>query len=130
MLTLPQFVERADSTILAQLSDATGDALDEAKIQLALTDAAGVIEGYLFRLPAADRPPDTTIDAHHMAIALYVLASGRPGVEFESLARRYKKSIEYLESLSANSAGGGPGAAESPTPLFGDGDLHQFGRDR
>jgi phage gp36-like protein len=98
-VTVAQLRERIDEQVLIQLTDPNGQAVDETKLARALTDAAGIIEGYTFRLPESARPPASTLDAYQISLGLYVLAGNRPGAEFDSIRARAKAAIDYLDKL-------------------------------
>ena len=127
-LTLAQLAERIDAPLLIQLTDPNSAVQDDVKLQRALDDSAGQIDGYTFHLPEADRPPVATLDAHQVAIALYILAGNRPGVEFDSIRARHEAAIRYLESLSARAPRGIGGTAEAPEPRIGEADLAEWER--
>lgn len=121
--------ERIDAQLLIQLTDPNGVTLDETKLARAVTDASGQVEGYLYRLPAADRPPLAAIEAHTIAIVLYSLAGNRPGVEFDSIRARYAAAIKWLEGLAGGVGLGFEAQADVPPARFDDVSLGDFGGD-
>lgn len=133
-LTLETFRARVDDALLAQLTDhESGAAVNEGIVTLAVADAAGLIEGYLFQLPTESRPPESVLDPHQVALTLYVLAGARPGAEFDSIRARAEKTLKWLESLSSRvkqvvevSQELGM-VSDSPAPLYDEESLSQFG---
>jgi len=98
-VTVAQLRERIDESILIQLTDPNGVAVDETKLTHALSDAAGQIAGYTYKLSDADKPPAETLDAYQVSLAFYALAGNRPGTEFDSIRARAKMAIDYLAAL-------------------------------
>lgn len=131
-LLLASFVARIDATILAQLTDDEATTVDNVKVQLALDDAWNEIQGYVYDISADMLPPDSVLESHQVDLALYKIASARPGEEFESLAARYKASIRYLENLrdKAQLRKEDPGLVAQGTdyvPIIDDASLVAFG---
>jgi phage gp36-like protein len=128
VLTLSQFLERHDAQLIAQLTDPNAAAVDSVKVQRALDDSMGVIDGYTYRLPTADVPPASTLDAHQARIALALLAGNRPGELFDSIRDGHATSVTYLERLSSSEPKAADDVAfDAPPALFDDGSLKSFG---
>jgi len=125
-VTIAQLQERIDEQVLAQLTDPGGATVNVTKLGHALADALGTIRGYLFKLPVADQPPAETLDAHQVALALYVLAGNRPGVEFDSIRSRAKVAIAYLEQLTEGTSVGVDTEIDAPSPLVDTDSLSLF----
>lgn len=127
-ITLAQLQARVDAALLAQLTDyENGAVVDEVKVGHALTDAEGIIEGYLFKLDDSQRPPTATLDAHEVALALAILAGNRPGEELDSIRSRSKAAIHYLEGLAGKAVEPLGMSSDAPDALMTDEALSQFG---
>lgn len=128
MLTLSQFLERHDAQLIAQLTDPEAVSINSTKVQHALEDAWGVVIGYTYRLPPADVPSATTLEAHQAVIAMALLAGNRPGEIFNSIRAGQETSIKYLENLGATPPRAADDVAfDAPDGLFDDGSLKAFG---
>jgi phage gp36-like protein len=128
-VTVAQLKERTDAQVLIELTDRNGLVVDDVKLGHALADAMGIIDGYMFKLPDSDKPTVATLDAYQAALALYVLAGNRPGVEYDSIRARAKAATDYLAGLSTKPASGIDAISDGPTPLMTDADLTLFGED-
>lgn len=138
MITLPQFLARADTSLLAQLTSENAT-VDEAKVLDAIDDARKEVLGYTERLPEAMRPSDEVLDPHQVSITWYKLAGNRAGIEYPSIAERYKAAIRFLERLGSRTEqeGAGAGAGKeglgvtsvAPAILFDDASMSEFGRE-
>jgi phage gp36-like protein len=128
-ITVAQLKERTDAQVLIELTDRNGLTVDDVKLGHALNDAAGIIDGYLYKLPDSDKPTTTTLDAYQAILVLYVLAGNRPGVEYDSIRARAKAAIDYLVEVSGKPASGIDAISDGPTPLMADADLKLFGED-
>lgn len=122
-LAVSAFIERADEELLAQLTDNNHTTINETKVARALEDAWNEIQGYLYDLDSSLVPPDAVLESHQFDLAMYRLASARPGEEFESMAARYKSSIRYLEGLrdprrARQEDNGVVATGDEPTPIF------------
>lgn len=117
--------DRVPERLLMQVTGASGGVLDEDTIAAALSDAADTIDSYLAVLPAAERPEGALLKPYAVDIALYALARGRPGEEFEALRNRYQDAVAYLKWLARERFPGG-GRSESPTG----GDIRHSAPDR
>jgi phage gp36-like protein len=125
-ITVAQLRARIDELILIQLTDPNGVAVNDVMLTNALVDAAGQMEGYLYKLSAADRPPVATLDAYQVALALYNLAGNRPGAEFDSIRSRAKDAFSFLDGLKQQDRTTLDVAIDSPAPQFGADDLDLY----
>lgn len=118
--TVEEFLARIESDFVQQLTtDAVGpeaDAERQARIQAALDDATGELDGFLGRVPDGQRPSAATLRVHCIKIALYLLATGRPGKDFESIRNAYKDTTTFYEGLLAADNPRAPIDGESDAP--------------
>lgn len=112
--SVQQFKDRIDEQIVLQLTTRDGATVDDAAVQQALDDAAAVIDGYLERVTAADRPSPAVLLPYAVDIAVYRLARSRPGREFESIQAAYEAAVKFLTRL-AEGRFAGAGQSTSPT---------------
>lgn len=119
MLTIAAFKERVDETTLIELTDPTLTAVNDTMVERALQDAWHEIEGYTYQL-GEGVPPAEVLEAHQFNITMYQLAGNRPGVEYDSFAKRYQATIRYLERLRPEVAGVNASGAEREAFMDGD----------
>lgn len=112
--TIQEFKDRIDDQIVLQLTTQDGTTVDDAAIQQALDDAGAVIDGYLERVSATDRPSPAVLRPYAVDIAVYRLARNRPGQEFESIKAAYEAATKFLSGVAAGRFPGA-GTTESST---------------
>ena len=118
-LTAPEYLARLDQQFARQLTarpvpgqtDEEAQLALEARVSLALLDAAAEIDAYGPRVPAARWPGVSTRRVHQQKICTYLLTLDRPGKEFEQIRNAYLDVIEYYKALLPAET---PGVAESP----------------
>lgn len=99
--TIQDFKDRIDDQVVLDLTTRdNGATVDDQVIQRALDDAAAVIDGYLERIPADDRPSAAVLIPYCVDIAVYRLERNRPGQEFESIESAFKAAVKYLSDLA------------------------------
>lgn len=119
--TVALFLARIDPRWISDLTSALdGSAPDspasEPRIQAALDDATGELDGLLLRVPAGHRPGADTLRVHCHKVALYLLTLNRPGKEFEQIRNAYTDTMAFYQSLldaAAAASAGGASPAES-----------------
>lgn len=127
-MTPAEFLERHDAALIAQLTDPDGVTVDSVKVQRALEDAQGIIDGYTYRLAAQDVPPTATLTAHKARIALGLIAGNRAGEQFDSIRAGYQRSLSYLKSLAeSDSKATDDVIFDAPAELFDSASLEAFG---
>jgi phage gp36-like protein len=99
--TAQDLLDRIDEVLLAQLTSANGTTTDTVKLTNAVADASAVLNGYLRRVPRDSQPDADTLKTHCVTVALYYLAIGRPGKEFESIRNGYNDVIAFYKDLVA-----------------------------
>ena len=126
-LSVDEFLARIDERYIGDLVGVLeDDSVDRARVERALGDALGELEGYLPRLPAAHRPKESTLRVHQAKVAMYLLTLDRPGKEFEQIRNAYTDTIGFyttaIGGAAAGAAGGSPidGVATHPAPVFTD----------
>jgi len=91
---------RIPEALLQQLTSSDGQSVDTGKIDAALRDAGSVIQGYLERAPVNSRPSDTVLRPYAIDIAIYRLAQGRPGQNFESVKAAHDEAVRFLSRIA------------------------------
>ncbi|WP_027176456.1 gp436 family protein [Desulfovibrio aminophilus] len=128
--------DQLDEAVLVQLTDdEDAGIVVESRVDKAIADADGEIDGYLgsrYGLPLGQVPPILRKIA--VDIAIYNLFSRRMGAP-EARAERYKAAVRFLEqvakgsiSLGLGDPDGTPKPAEAPR-LSGDNPERLFSRD-
>lgn len=132
-LSVDEFLARIDERYISDLVGVLEDqSVDRARVERALGDAMGELEGYLPRLPAAHRPQESTLRVHQAKVAMYLLTLDRPGKEFEQIRNAYTDTIAFYTAqvggAAAGAAGGAPivGVAEHPPAVFTDAAFRGF----
>lgn len=128
-----QFLQRIDARYAADLTAPEhGDPVSEARITIALGDAAADLEGYRPRIPSEYWPKPDTFDLHVVKVALYLLTLNRPGQDFAQIRRAYEDVIAFYTHLvdGAAQAGGGTPPVRAtvhiPPEVFSDAALKGF----
>lgn len=97
-------------------TDEERDARIAARVQKALDDAAGELDGWVLRLPESLQPPSTTRDVHQLKVAIYLLCLDRPGKDFEMIRNAYTDTIAFYQRAlddAKSAAGGGSSPVEA-----------------
>lgn len=92
--------ERYPDTRLAEVTDPMGQAVDSAKLQVALDDASAEADSYLGRrylLPLATVPP--VLRRLACDIAIYRLQALLPKEAVQDARKRYEDALAWLESV-------------------------------
>ena len=98
--TVAQFKSRIDDRIVLDLTGDGGTAVDDGAIRNALDDASAVIDGYLERIPSADRPSAAVLLPYCVDIAVYRLQRNRPGQDFESIGNAFEAAVRFLSGVA------------------------------
>src|SRR5690554_5218913 len=95
-----RFSERYLTQLLTDRPEAEVDQeLLDARVQRALEDATGELEGYLDQIPAGKRPREATLVTHCCKVAVYLLTLDRPGGEYEQVRNAYTDTIAFYQRL-------------------------------
>jgi len=119
-LTLEEFLARFDAAWVTELVERAGDTVEirDARIERAIADAMGELEGYRPRMPAGMWPAEPTLLIHQVKVAVYLLTLDRPGKDFEQVRNAYLDTIKFYTDAIAQAAasGGGSPVAEGCAP--------------
>ena len=104
--TVEQMTSRFGETEMIRLSeheDRTAEAVNDAKIEIALVDASTQADSYLrsrYRLPVANPPADLVRAVCHLA--RFDLANGARTEPTEQMRLSRKEIIAWLEKIASN----------------------------
>lgn len=115
--TVTEVKSRINTDLLEQLAGNDPEAIDDNAIGVAIQDASDEIDGYLDRVPAAERPSATVLRPHCIDITMYRLLGNIPGAELETVTERRKGAVRFLERLAE---GRFPGAGSQDSPTGGE----------
>ena len=94
--------DRVPAKDLRELTDETGEVINDAVIATALADASNEIDSYLsgrYQLPLTDVPARLERDC--ITLALYYLYAGTPTTTPEDVRKRYEDVNGFLKMVSA-----------------------------
>jgi len=114
--TLTDMVQRFGESELLHLTDPTGSGeVDEALLDLALTDACGEVDSYIASVlidPVSVAPPRlVSVTCDIARYRLYALAGGEP----EQIKDRYDSAVRWLKDVAKGAASLGLTPAEGGT---------------
>ncbi|MEQ8585244.1 MAG: DUF1320 family protein [Thalassobaculaceae bacterium] len=127
-------IDRFGERTLAEVTTDSGDTPDTAKLDLALSDASNLIDGFLqarYSLPLTAVPAQ--LQLHACNIAFYQLLAARPTGDIEDVRKRYDDAIAYLRDVSLGRISLGLAEDQAPATEHGGlklaGPTKRFGRD-
>lgn len=132
--TTDEFLARVDAEYIGELvGTVAGGGPNTDRIQAALDDATGELDGWVQRLPPGLKPSAATLRVHTVKVALYLLTLDRPGKEYEQIRNGYTDTISFyttmVDELNAATTNGMPPlevATDAPCPVFTDRTLKGF----
>lgn len=132
--TAQDMIDRFGERPLAEVTTDVGDTPDTAKLDLALSDASNLIDGYLqarYALPLNAVPAQ--LQLHACNIAFYQLLAARPTGDIEDVRKRYDDALAYLLKVSMGKISLGLAEDQAPATEHGGlkvaGPIKRFGRD-